>query len=627
MTICLTAIDEKEKTMTYLDKISSPEDVKKLNTFQLNELSEEIRAFLIDNVMRNGGHLASNLGVVELTLALMKTFDFPKDKLIFDVGHQCYVYKLLTGRKDKFSTLRRFGGISGFPKTSESIYDCFDVGHASTSISAAVGMARARDIAGTDENIVALIGDGALTGGLSFEALNDVGLRKTKMIIVLNDNEMSIQKNVGGLSAHLSKLRVNSRYINTKTGIKEFILRFGTAGKIAETILKKAKNRLKYATIAAPLFENLGLTYIGIIDGNNITELRSALNQAKNVDGPVLIHTFTKKGLGYKAAEENPSKYHGINSSTVRISKDEFKYDDAFSVIMNSLAENNKNLVAITAAMTSGCGLSEFSKRYPDRFFDVGIAEEHAVTMAAGMSTKGIVPVFSVYSTFLQRSYDQIVHDVCLQNLHVVFAVGHAGVTGEDGETHQGLLDLTMLSHIPNMTVLAPSCYNEFKDMLLYAVNECKTPVAVRYPKSGVTFRECETFVPGKGEKIANGKDVMILSCGRMTDTAIKAALLLEKHGIFSSIVNVRSVNPFDRELVEKTAEDKKLVVSLEDNIISGGMGEHIFSKCNINAKKIVLGFDTCFVKQGKQSELIKLHRLEANSVCDRILKELNINA
>ena len=613
--------------MAYLEKISSPEDVKKLNISQLDTLAKEIRQFLVDNVMRTGGHLASNLGVVELTLALAKTFDFPEDKLVFDVGHQCYVYKLITGRMDKFTTLRRLGGISGFPRTGESEYDSFDVGHASTSVSAAVGMARARDLNGTDENVIAVIGDGALTGGLSFEALNDVGLRKTKMIVVLNDNEMSIQKNVGGLSAHLSKLRVNPRYINTKSDVQEFLKRFGAVGRGAEKLIKRIKRRIKYAAIAAPLFEDLGLTYIGIIDGNNIGELCEALERAKNADGPVLLHTFTKKGLGYRDAEENPSKYHGVNSKTTRIAKSDLTYDEAFSVLISGMAEKNEKLVAITAAMASGCGLTEFAKKYPRRFFDVGIAEEHAVTMAAGMATRGLVPVFSVYSTFLQRAYDQIVHDVCLQNLHVVFAVGHAGVTGEDGETHQGLLDLTMLSHIPNMTVLAPSCYDEFKAMLAWAVNECQTPVAVRYPKNCVPFRECALFEPGKAERITDGEDVLILACGRMTETALDAAQMLKDEGVGASVVNVRSVCPFDRETIENAARGKKLAVSIEDNIVSGGMGESIFSKCLIDAKKINLGFDTCFVEQGKQRELMRIHHLDAPSVCGRILKEIKTNA
>lgn len=613
--------------MAYLEKISSPEDVKKLNISQLDTLAKEIRQFLVDNVMRTGGHLASNLGVVELTLALAKTFDFPEDKLVFDVGHQCYVYKLITGRMDKFTTLRRLGGISGFPRTGESEYDSFDVGHASTSVSAAVGMARARDLNGTDENVIAVIGDGALTGGLSFEALNDVGLRKTKMIVVLNDNEMSIQKNVGGLSAHLSKLRVNPRYINTKSDVQEFLKRFGAVGRGAEKLIKRIKRRIKYAAIAAPLFEDLGLTYIGIIDGNNIGELCEALERAKNADGPVLLHTFTKKGLGYRDAEENPSKYHGVNSKTTRIAKSDLTYDEAFSVLISGMAEKNEKLVAITAAMASGCGLTEFAKKYPRRFFDVGIAEEHAVTMAAGMATRGLVPVFSVYSTFLQRAYDQIVHDVCLQNLHVVFAVGHAGVTGEDGETHQGLLDLTMLSHIPNMTVLAPSCYDEFKAMLAWAVNECQTPVAVRYPKNCVPFRECAPFEAGKAERITDGEDVLILACGRMTETALDAAQMLKDEGVGASVVNVRSICPFDRETIENAARGKKLAVSIEDNIVSGGMGESIFSKCLIDAKKINLGFDTCFVEQGKQSELMRIHHLDAPSVCGRILKEIKTNA
>lgn len=608
--------------MTYLSKISSPSDVKKLNKEQLETLASEIRTFLIENVFQTGGHLASNLGVVELTLAILKTFDFPKDKLIFDVGHQCYVYKMLTGRLDKFSTLRKYGGISGFPRTDESVYDSFNVGHASTSISAAVGMARARDLNGGDENIIAVIGDGALTGGLSFEALNDVGLRKTRLIIILNDNEMSIQKNVGGLSAHLSKLRMSPKYVNTKIGVHDFLSKAGAVGKAAGDFLSKLKDRIKYAAIAAPLFENLGLTYIGIIDGNNTDELLNALDKAKNADGPVVIHAFTKKGLGYKNAEDNPSKYHGVNSKTSMVCRSDLKYDDAFGIILSSIAEDNRKVTAITAAMTSGCGLSEFSKKYPDRFFDVGIAEEHAVTMAAGMARFGLTPVFAVYSTFLQRAYDQIVHDVCLQNLHVVFAVGHAGITGEDGETHQGLLDLSMLSHIPNITLLAPSCYDELRDMLTYAVNECSGPVAVRYPKADVPFRKAEPFRPAGAEILKRGTDILILACGRMVQTAMEAADMLEAKNISTQVVNIRSVRPFDSETVEKSAYSKKLVVTLEDNITDGGMGQHVTANSNIAAKTLCLGFDTCFIPHGKQEELIKLCGLDAAGVCERILRE-----
>jgi len=610
--------------MSYLENIKSPEDLKQLNDEQLNILAEEIRSFLVENVMQTGGHLASNLGVVELTLAIMKSFDFPKDKLIFDVGHQCYVYKMLTGRLSEFSTLRKLGGISGFPRSFESEYDAFDVGHASTSISAGIGMARVRDLRGSDENIIVLVGDGALGGGMSFEALNDVGMRKTKLIIVLNDNEMSIQKNVGGLSAHLSQLRFTPKYLNTKSNVTEILNNFGTVGKKIAGSLKKIKNRIKYATIASPLFEELGINYIGIIDGNNTQDVINAIEKAKCIDGPVLIHAATKKGLGYEDAEKNPSEYHGV-SSIKNSSKKDMKYVDAFSESITAIASDNEKVVAITAAMTSGCGLTEFSKRFPDRFFDVGIAEEHAVTMAAGIAKSGYTPVFAVYSTFLQRAYDQIVHDVCMQNLHVVFAVGHAGLTGEDGETHQGLLDLSMLLNIPNMTVLAPSCYSEFKEMFEYAVNECKGPVAVRYPKDKISFRTPSVvFEPGKNETVCKGDNVLILSCGKMTEIAVEVAEKLRGNNISTEIINMRTLSKPDFERINSAAIDKKIVVTLEDNIVNGGMGQFVVANADIECKTMCLGFDTCFIQHGKQDELFKLYGLDADSVYAAILKEID---
>lgn len=610
--------------MAILDRVNTPEDVKKLNSKELKQLTKEIREFLVDNVMHSGGHLASNLGVVELTLALIKSFDFPKDKIIFDVGHQCYVYKMLTGRKDRFCTLRHLGGISGFPKKSESEYDFFDVGHAGTSISAAVGMARARDLVGADEHIIAFIGDGALTSGMSFEALNDVGLRKTKLIIILNDNAMSIHKNVGGLSMHLTKLRFNPKYVSTKNNIQGFLNKFGKCGKSLGKLLQKIKNKIKYAAIAQPLFEQLGISYMGIIDGNNIEDVTAALEKAKNTDGPVIIHTYTKKGLGYRDAEDNPSKFHGVSSETSRISRSDISYDAAFSSIICSMAENDPSIVAITAAMASGCGLTEFANKFPDRFFDVGIAEEHAVTMAAGMANKGITPVVCLYSTFLQRSYDQLVHDVCLQNLHVVFAIGHAGLTGEDGETHNGLLDLSMLCHMPNMTVLSPSDYDQFKEMLNYAAKECTGPVCVRYPKCSVPFNDNKITDVTKGTVVKKGEDILILSCGRMVYTAVDAAKLLEKDGISACVVNLGQIKPFDKEIVLENLSGKRLFVTIEDNVTDGGMGQYVASHINCTIPKLHLGFDTCFVPHGKQDELFKLYSLDVDGVYQRILKQYN---
>lgn len=605
--------------MSLLQKISSPEDVKKLNSKEVRALCEEIRSFLVKNVMNCGGHLASNLGVVEVVVELLRQFDFPKDKIIFDVGHQCYVYKMLTGRMQGFSALRHLGGISGFPRTSESEYDAFDVGHAGTSISAAIGMARARDLDGSDERIIAFVGDGALANGMNFEALNDIGQRKTGIIILLNDNEMSIDKNVGGLSAHLTKLRFAPRYIHTKSNVQDFLSRFGGLGKGIVRMVRGAKDKLKYAAISAPLFEQLGLTYMGIIDGNNPDEVAEALKRAKTMDGPVVIHVFTKKGLGYEEAENNPSKFHGVSSNTARISPKDISYDKAFSSFIKTIGDNNPKAVTITAAMASGCGLMDFAEHYPERFFDVGIAEEHAVTMAAGMAKGGLVPVVCVYSTFLQRSYDQIVHDVCLQNLHVVFAIGHAGLTGEDGETHQGLLDLSMLSHIPNMTVLAPSTYEELKIMMDYAVNEHTGPIAVRYPKAAVSFRSQSEIRATQPEKIIPGDDILILSCGRMTDTALDVAKKLSDDGISVSVVNIRCVKPVDTDFIDGELKGKKLVVTIEDNITAGGMGQYVLSQINTNAGTLVLGFDTCFVPHGKQEELFEIYGLDTESVYNKI--------
>jgi len=606
--------------MSLLQNVNSPRDVKKLNTDELKELSKEIREFLIENVMHSGGHLASNLGVVEITLALLRSFDFPNDKIVFDVGHQCYVYKMLTGRREGFATLRHLGGISGFPKTSESEYDFFDVGHAGTSVSAAVGMARARDLDGGREHIVAVVGDGALANGMCFEALNDVGQRKTKLIIILNDNAMSISKNVGGLSAHLTKLRFSSRYRNTKSRVQRILDRFGLPGRSLGRCIHNIKDKLKYAAIAAPLFEQLGFSYMGIIDGNDSEELSEAFEKAKTTDGPVVIHVLTTKGLGYKEAENDPSKFHGVSSFTSRINPKDISYDSAFSAMIVSHAEKNTKLTAITAAMTSGCGLTEFSAKYPDRFFDVGIAEEHAVTMAAGMASGGYIPVVCMYSTFLQRCYDQLIHDVCLQNLHVVFCIGHAGLTGEDGETHQGLLDLSMLTHMPNMTILAPSCYDEFKLMLDYAVNECNGPVAIRYPKASVSFRKTAYTPIIYPEKLTSGSDILMLSCGRMTDTAMEAQHMLCDYGISCSVVNVRTVKPFDIKLIEDELKDKKLFVTIEDNLVQGGMGQYIASQANNTVPVLHLGFDTCFVPHGKQEELFRINALDSKSVCERIL-------
>ena len=608
-----------------LESINSPADIKHLSFAQLDILAKEIRQFLINNILVTGGHLASNLGVVELTLAIHKVFDLPKDKLVFDVGHQSYVHKIITGRRGAFSTLRTLGGLSGFPKPDESKYDAFAAGHASTSISAAVGMARARDINGDDYNVIAFTGDGALTGGMTFEALNDIGQHKSRLIIILNDNEMSIEKNVGGLSAHLSRLHCNPRYLHTKNAVADFLSSHGKRGEIVSDFLKSAKAKLKFATMAAPYFESIGIKYIGIVDGHNIKDLCEIFEKVKSTEEPVIIHTFTKKGLGYKEAEANPDKYHGVSRKTMSISRNSLKYSDCFGTILCGLARENKSVAAITAAMASGCGLHIFSQEFPKRFFDVGIAEEHAVTMAAGMASGGLTPVICIYSTFLQRAYDQIIHDVCMQNLHVVFAIDRAGLVGEDGETHQGIFDLSFLSHIPNMTVLAPSCYDEFSEMMDYAVNKCRGPVAVRYPKGKITFRDShKPFEVSVAEKICDGNDAAIIACGKMTDIAIKAVQLLESNGIKCSLYNMGTVKPIDKKAVRDACLSSP-IFTIEDNVTDGGMGSAVASIAAENGVRCVkLGFPDEFIKQGKQIEIFELYGLTPSKIAARIEKEIH---
>lgn len=607
-----------------LQTINSPEDIKKLNYSQLNELSMEIREFLIKNVLVTGGHLASNLGIVELTLAIHKVFDLPCDKLIFDVGHQSYVHKIITGRINEFPTLRALNGLSGFPKPEESLYDSFVTGHASTSISAAVGMARARDLNNENYNVIALIGDGALTGGMTFEALNDIGQKKSKVIIILNDNEMAIERSVGGLSEHLSRIRYNKKYLNTKQAISDFLNDKGKGGQALSSFIKKFKSTLNYATVAEPYFESIGVKYIGIIDGHNIQNLCDVFEKIKNVDGPVVIHTLTKKGMGYKDAEKYPEKYHGVSRCSSASSTSNITYSKATGDILINIADKNSKVVAITAAMKSGCGLTEFEKKYPDRFFDVGIAEEHAVTMAAGMASQGIVPVFCVYSTFLQRAYDQIVHDVCIQNLHVVFAIDRAGIVGDDGETHQGVFDISYLSHIPNMTVLTPSTIDELYQMFDYAINKCTGPVAIRYPKGFVSTRNSAvSFEISRAEKILPPGDASIIACGNMTDIAISAANILEKNGISCGVLNLRTVKPIDENAVKEYC-NSKIIYTIEDNVVMGGMGSvvsHIAMENNCKCKNI--GFPDNFIKQGKQCEIFDIYSMTPEKLAEMIEKEL----
>jgi len=623
---------ERKKAEKLLDNISSPEDIRKLDLAQLETLADEIREFLIERVSVTGGHLASNLGVVELTLALHKVFQTPRDKIIWDVGHQSYIHKIITGRRERFETLRQLGGISGFPKHCESEYDCFDTGHSSTSISAALGFARARDILGEDYSVVAVIGDGAMTGGMAFEAMNDAGRSSNNMIIILNDNGMSISKNVGGLSRYLSKIRTQPIYYKARDDIDTFLHKLPAVGKTAARVLKRAKGTIKYIVMPDIIFEELGLKYLGPIDGHNLNELVKVLSSAKGMKGPVLIHVMTQKGKGYSFAESKPQEFHGI--SPFEIETGEVKsnsgptYSDVFGDRISQLAAKDPKLVAITAAMPLGTGLDKFSRMYPDRFFDVGIAEQHAVTFAAGLARAGLKPVVAVYSTFLQRSYDQIIHDVALQKLHVVFAVDRAGLVGEDGETHQGLYDLSYLSHIPNLVIAAPADYDEFVRMLDYGILEYDGPIAIRYPRG--TGRDMIAqpvpVKPGRGVKIISGGDVTIAAAGNMVETALKTAELLLKKGIHAEVINARFVKPLDERLILESVSKTQALVTIEDNCIRGGFGSSVLELLNRNgfsARARLFGFPDMPITHGSRAELYKKFGLDAESIAKETEKLL----
>ncbi len=615
-----------------LDNINSPEDIKKLDLLQLERLSREIREFLISKVSVTGGHLASNLGVVELTLALHKVFKTPEDKIIWDVGHQSYVHKILTGRRELFDTLRQAKGISGFPKFKESPHDSFNTGHSSTSISAALGMARARDILKDRYSVIAVIGDGALTGGIAFEALNDAGRSPNNLIVILNDNEMSISKNVGGLSRYLSKIRTEPIYYKAKEDFDIILNKIPAIGKSAAKALNRAKGTIKYMIMPGVIFEELGFKYLGPIDGHNISELSKVLSRAKLLKGPVFIHVCTQKGRGYSFAEEKPHQFHGI--SPFEIETGEVKvnngpsYSDVFGRTMLRLAEAEPRLVAITAAMPHGTGLDEFSKKYPERFFDVGIAEQHAITFAAGLAQNGLKPVVAVYSSFLQRSYDQILHDVALQNLNVVIAVDRAGIVGEDGETHQGIYDLSYLTHIPGMTVAAPCDYLEFERLLEYAVFEHKGPIAVRYPRGSGARKLCpfQSISKGKGVKLLAGGDITIAAVGNTVEIALKAAELAQASGIGVEVLNARFVKPLDFNLIEASAARTGNLITIEDNTVRGGFGSSILeglSSRNIKVKTKLVGFPDVPVLQGSRSSLYKEYGLTPEALVCEIKKML----
>lgn len=568
-----------------LEKIQKPNDIKKIPADQLPALAEEIRKFIIESLSKTGGHLASNLGVVELTIAMHRVFDLPKDKLIWDVGHQSYTHKILTGRKDGFETLRREGGISGFPKRSESDCDVFDTGHSSTSISAGVGYVRARELKKENYSVVSIIGDGALTGGMAYEALNNAASLKSNFIIVLNDNEMSITENVGGMSSYLSGLRTASAYTDFKMDVTKALNRIPGIGPGMVDAMRKTKSSIKQIIIPGMLFEDMGLTYLGPVDGHNIPQLIKTFQEAKRFEGPILVHVLTQKGRGYEPAMRHPARFHGAGPFDVKtglpVGKSNPTYTDVFSTVMRKMGDRRKDVAAVTAAMMTGVGLKRFSNMFPDRCFDVGIAEEHAVTFAAALSLGGITPVVAIYSSFLQRAYDQIMHDVCMQNLHVVFAIDRAGLVGYDGETHHGIFDLSYLGSMPNMTILAPKNLWELSDMIKFAV-DYDGPIAVRYPRGEAYTGLKEFRAPiclGKSEVIHEGSRVALLAVGSMVKMAEEVQKQLkERMDMDAALVNARFVKPIDEELLRSFADTYELVVTLEENVKDGGFGERVLA-------------------------------------------------
>ncbi|MGB3366086.1 MAG: 1-deoxy-D-xylulose-5-phosphate synthase [Acidaminobacteraceae bacterium] len=595
-----------------LDNIDLPCGIKNLNNTELIRLSVEIRQFLLEKLSATGGHLASNLGVVELTIALHKTYNSPSDKIIWDVGHQGYVHKILTGRCENFDSLRQMNGMSGFLKRCESEHDIFEAGHSSTSISAGIGLAKSRDILNDNYNVVSVIGDGALTGGMAFEALNNLGDSKEKMTIILNDNDMSIDENIGGLVSYLGNIRTTSTYHKIKSDTEHLISEIPKIGPSIASGIRKIKGSIKYIVVPGMLFEDLGLTYIGPVDGHKIDEMTDAFQRAKKINGPTIVHVITKKGKGYRFAEENPDQYHGVSAFDIKKrlkSNNKSSFSKVFGDSLIEIATTRKNIVAITAAMPTGTGLAEFKKKFPKRLIDVGIAEQHGVTLAAGMSVGGIIPVVAVYSTFLQRAYDQILHDVCIQNLHVVFAIDRAGIVGNDGETHHGVFDISYLSHIPNITLLAPETGNDLDAMLKYSVNDHNAPIAIRYPRAGASVdRKNQTLFTyeslAKPEIIASGKDVLILAIGNMVEKSREVAQILEKEGIDVTLAKVKMIKPLLKEYYEELLKDAKLVVTIEDHSIHGGFGDNISNFINNelkmdNIKIRNLGFPDKFIEHG----------------------------
>ena len=612
-----------------LEKIQKPNDIKKIPADQLPALAEEIREFIIESLSKTGGHLASNLGVVELTIAMHRVFDLPKDKLIWDVGHQSYTHKILTGRKDGFETLRREGGISGFPKRSESDCDVFDTGHSSTSISAGVGYVRARELKKENYSVVSIIGDGALTGGMAYEALNNAASLKSNFIIVLNDNEMSITENVGGMSSYLSGLRTASAYTDFKMDVTKALNRIPGIGPGMVDAMRKTKSSIKQIIIPGMLFEDMGLTYLGPVDGHNIPQLIKIFQEAKRFEGPILVHVLTQKGRGYEPAMRHPARFHGAGPFDVKtglpVGKSNPTYTDVFSTVMRKMGDRRKDVAAVTAAMMTGVGLKRFSNMFPDRCFDVGIAEEHAVTFAAALSLGGITPVVAIYSSFLQRAYDQIMHDVCMQNLHVVFAIDRAGLVGYDGETHHGIFDLSYLGSMPNMTILAPKNLWELSDMIKFAV-DYDGPIAVCYPRGEAYTGLKEFRAPiclGKSEVIHEGSRVALLAVGSMVKMAEEVQKQLkERMDMDAALVNARFVKPIDEELLRSFADTYELVVTLEENVKDGGFGERVLAFAEEEDLPFgveIIALPDRFIPHGSVSYQMKQVGFTPEYICGRI--------
>ena len=604
-----------------LEKIKSSEDVKKLSKQEKIELAEEIRKYILEVVSENGGHLASNLGVVELTIALHSVFDMSKDKIIWDVGHQSYIHKILTGRKEQLKTLRKLDGIAGFPKTNECEADCFNTGHSSTSISAALGMARARDIKKENNSVIAVIGDGALTGGMAFEALNDAGCNKTKLTVILNDNEMSISKNTGGLSMMLSKIRTRKSYTKPNISAKKVILKIPVVGKPVVKIVQKFKGSIKQLVIPKMFLEDIGFRYLGPVDGHNEAELERMLNITKQLDGPVLLHVITKKGKGYKIAEENPDKFHATGPFEIDTGKSKKKKSKDYSKVLGDklveLAQNDDKIVAITAAMKDGTGLTEFANKFPDRFFDVGIAEQHALCMAAGMAKEGMKPVVPIYSSFYQRGYDQVIHDIAIQKLPVVMCVDRAGIVGADGETHQGLLDMAFFRIVPNLTIMAPKDFVEFENMIEFAIKLGK-PVVIRYPRGGedkYKFNKEEKIELGKAETLTYGKNATIIAIGKTVSKAVKIAEKLEK----VEVINARFLKPLDVEKIKESIVKTKNVIVIEDGTSVGGLTtaikELIVDENLKNIKFKSFAYPDKFIEHGSVEELEKRYKVDENTI------------